>query len=107
MTVGASALAGWVATLDQLDWAADAAWVAIGGGDLDAAAQAIDAIDQPPMLPPLPDELSERAGQVLDRLHALEALLAAAQQEVRRDLEVAHRLASSERAVPRFIDRRS
>lgn len=106
-TVGASALAGWAATLDQLDWATDAAWVAVGRGDLEAASQAIDALDQPPTLPPLPEELADRATQVLDRLHALEALLASAQHEVRKGLDVTQRMAASERAVPRFIDRRS
>jgi len=104
-------VAGWTATLDQLDWVVDAAWTAIGCGDLERALHAIDGLEQSPMLPPLPAALGERATQVLDRLRRLEEWLAAAQRHVRMDLSITRRRATAPtaglRTVPRFIDRRT
>lgn len=99
--------AGWTSMLDLVDDAVDAAWVAIGRGDLDEASEAIDELEHLATLPPLPDELSVRARSVLERLCALDAQLEAARVELRRELQVAQRLAPTGRSVPRFIDRTS
>jgi len=100
-------LVGWSSMLDQVDHAVDAAWVAVGRGDLGEASRAIDELHHSAALPPLPPELSGRARDVLERLRALDAELEAARVDVWRELQVTQRLAPSERSVPRFIDQTS
>lgn len=98
----------WAEVLDRLDATLDAAWVAIGAADLDAATAAVGELGaEISGLPVLPAHLAQRATAIVTRIDDLAAVVDTARLEVRRELHALEHLAPSDPAVPRFIDRRA